>query len=366
LLDPLRAFAAWAVVAWHSSDLFHYQMPLFSSAAWAVDLFMNISGFLMLYHFLDREEREPWTEARTWRNFYVRRWFRIAPLYYLALFWVFLLPHASGVAAGPASPIPQAPFEFKSLLLHLSFLFGFFPEHAENTSLPDWSLALEMQFYFAFPALALLLRRIGCGRFMLLCAAVGAVARYLVGYYPTSAPGPLGWFSQPTLLPLKLQVFAVGMVAAWVYRYGAACLRDPWFALAIPVYAVTCKYPYARVLGLGYLGLYVLLAWPRTSASVWCVFGKLNAAIERRNWLRWPAELSYSGYLIHPIILTWGFSSWPEKFGGSLARAPYFWLAYLAVLVLVILAGIPLFKWIEKPGIAVGKRVIRWLDAQKR
>ena len=85
LLDPLRAFAAWAVVAWHSSDLFGYRMPVFSSAAWAVDLFMNISGFLMLFHFLEREEREPWTEVRTWRNFYVRRWFRIAPAYYVSL-----------------------------------------------------------------------------------------------------------------------------------------------------------------------------------------------------------------------------------------------------------------------------------------
>ncbi len=53
LLDPMRAFAAWAVIAWHLSENVGYKMPMFSSAAFAVDIFMNISGFLMMYHYVD-------------------------------------------------------------------------------------------------------------------------------------------------------------------------------------------------------------------------------------------------------------------------------------------------------------------------
>lgn len=56
-----------------------------SSAGLAVDLSMMLSGFLMAHHFLLRRQREPWTDPDTWTTFWIRRLFRIAPVYYLLL-----------------------------------------------------------------------------------------------------------------------------------------------------------------------------------------------------------------------------------------------------------------------------------------
>lgn len=46
---------------------------------------MMISGFLMAHNYLARRETEPWQAWPTWRAFWVRRFFRIAPAYYLLL-----------------------------------------------------------------------------------------------------------------------------------------------------------------------------------------------------------------------------------------------------------------------------------------
>jgi peptidoglycan/LPS O-acetylase OafA/YrhL len=47
----------------------------------AVYAFMVMLGFLMALHFRLREQQDPWQSPRTWWIFYVRRFFRIAPLY---------------------------------------------------------------------------------------------------------------------------------------------------------------------------------------------------------------------------------------------------------------------------------------------
>lgn len=137
----------------------------------AVTLFMVISGFLMIYT-IDHGRTEPgrWI---TWKRFYVRRFFRIAPAYYLALATVILLwpPFSEGIHtlqslrperwANDTIYGPQfQDFSALSILLHLTFLFGLFPDYSFSTSLPDWSLSLEMQFYAVFPILYLAVRRL--------------------------------------------------------------------------------------------------------------------------------------------------------------------------------------------------------------
>ena len=90
-LDGLRGLAALWVIASHSLYLGSADFKYFNRGDIAVDLFMIMSGFLMAYHYYAREDKEPWGEPKTWFKFYVRRFFRIAPLYYVLLFVFFCL-----------------------------------------------------------------------------------------------------------------------------------------------------------------------------------------------------------------------------------------------------------------------------------
>src|SRR5581483_4906852 len=167
-LDFLDGFRGWLAV-WvflgHAASATMFRAPLLDAPAKAVDLFMIISGFLMMHHYRERQANQPWESPATWRNFWLRRFFRIAPLYYLlltvsivfggtfySLMSEFLRGHVSAQPGG--APVADA-------ILHYSFLFGLFPGHCATMPIPDWSIALEMQFYALFPFLALAMRRFG-------------------------------------------------------------------------------------------------------------------------------------------------------------------------------------------------------------
>jgi peptidoglycan/LPS O-acetylase OafA/YrhL len=80
-------------------------------------------------------------------NFFIRRFFRIAPLYYAAI--VFYLVWRT-VIGGFVVP-PQ--YDVLGIASNMLFLHGFYPE-ANNSIVPGgWSTATEMTFYVCFPLL---------------------------------------------------------------------------------------------------------------------------------------------------------------------------------------------------------------------
>lgn len=90
-LNGLRAIAAFSVLFCHCiiwSGLMgegHIAGIPGIIAKMAVDLFMLISGFLMANNMHNRAPKEPPEKGKTWLVFYIRRFFRIAPAYYLSL-----------------------------------------------------------------------------------------------------------------------------------------------------------------------------------------------------------------------------------------------------------------------------------------
>src|SRR3546814_3010159 len=117
-----------------------------------------------------RAGREDWNAPGTWTAFWTRRFFRLAPPFYVTL--------AAALIAGPSiyadrvvidsflgQPL-QPPERYldgslTNLALHLSFLFGLLPDYAFRTPLPAWSLGVERQFYLLVPFLILLGLRFG-------------------------------------------------------------------------------------------------------------------------------------------------------------------------------------------------------------
>src|SRR5690606_33976224 len=89
-LDGLRAVSILLVVLFHTTD------PVWQviDGRMGVTLFFVISGFLITTLLLREEERRGQVSLR---GFYIRRIFRIAPLYYLALGATLVLVLAMGV-----------------------------------------------------------------------------------------------------------------------------------------------------------------------------------------------------------------------------------------------------------------------------
>src|SRR4051794_4137613 len=72
-LDGLRGLAALWVLVGHCLLLTNWHLPVASEPDLGVDLFILLSGFLMVFHYRLRAAREPWDSRATWIAFWTRR-----------------------------------------------------------------------------------------------------------------------------------------------------------------------------------------------------------------------------------------------------------------------------------------------------
>src|SRR5580693_2974024 len=89
-LDAVRGIVVLLVLV-HNTDIYpSWHLGLIAKNGWmGVDLFFVLSGFLITGILVDTKQ-----EKGYFANFYARRCLRIWPLYYAAIFFMFLLiPH---------------------------------------------------------------------------------------------------------------------------------------------------------------------------------------------------------------------------------------------------------------------------------
>jgi len=368
-LDGLRGIAALWVMLSHVQILCGMaSVPILSQGDLAVDLFMLLSGFLMAHNYLLRRTREPWENPNTFKVFWIRRYFRIAPLYYVLLFVALVSgpmlghfrdniavywPHTQTVASR------YLDHSFTNVVSHVTFLFGFFPSQSFNTPLPDWSIGLEMQFYMAFPFIMLAMARYGKLTITALCIALCICLKLVLRDY-------FHFFEMPTFLPMKLYVFLAGM---WIALARTMPSMRPGFFVGMALAllwllierSATASGRVLMVAGMFYLmdngtlpGSYLL------SGAVHRIRIVLSNSVSR-----FLGDSSYAMYMLHLLIVI--------PVAGWLASLPIYralgdWARFLAVLAIAApLVGVLswlLFQYVEKFGIYIGKQVIRRMDSQ--
>jgi exopolysaccharide production protein ExoZ len=316
-IQYLRAFAALLVVLHHARNpqLWLYN-PMADNvfAARGVDIFFVISGFIMYTAARD----EP-VATFAWRRFW-----RVIPLYWLAtLTWVGI-----GLALGTGfSRLNVA----RSLAL-IPFKNPSFEGHIWPVLVPGWTLMYEMFFYAIF-ALALISGRL-----------VGATTAIVLGlvavgllFSPTGAAGVT--YTSPLMIE-----FVVGIWLGVAFRR----LRFPVLWPLLP----------AGIVALPFADLAKFYAMPPgLIPAALIVAGAL--ALEQRIQVpriatgKLLGDASYSIYLFHTIIKIGS-----DKFVEALPLAgPVQFAAMITVtMVGTTLGGIAVYRWIERPLIAAGRR----------
>jgi peptidoglycan/LPS O-acetylase OafA/YrhL len=340
-----------------------WHLPLIGDPDLGVDLFIMLSGFLMVFHYQLRESREPWTEVSTWSSFWTRRFFRIAPLYYVML--------AIAIALGPIifqsrmvidhflNVTPQLPERYldgslENIALHLSFLFGLSPGHAFRTPLPDWSISLEMQFYAVLPFLMLFVQRLGWLR--------GSVGIVVAGVLFATAIRLAGIdFPMPAFLPLKMHVFAAGMLLAAALNTS----RERAFVhyllalmfVAIPIGGGMTLL--REIVRLGLVTAFFALIFhqhlPRPLA------GPLNriSAFMGNRFCHELGELSFGAYLIHLLIMQPVIAELIRAYGHSISDFQRFLLSVAITIPIVYALSAIGHRFIEMQGQKVGRMLTR-------
>ncbi len=358
-LNGLRALLAMWVFLGHLSVVCGAKIPVVSSAGPAVDGFMIISGFLMV--FTTRRTLGLQATVPGAVQFYLARFFRLAPLYFLMVFIVWTLgPSWEDISSAwdagierynPGVQLHGAVYDGlqqeHGLLVHLTFMHGLLPDFTASTPLPDWSLSLEMQFYLLFPVLcAAAVLSVGKAPWMtILCVALAWVTPVYLGAYLT--PGLWAHFTQPSVLSYKLNVFLCGMLLAKWFEQQQGAKRNSYLWLGL---SVICLLPSRPSVWVVYAALIFMMIRPVSWLSR---FMSTRPLAVLGDW-------SYAVYLIHifaMVPILWlldaqiGLVQWSAS-----AR---FALACLVCIPAILLMSAVLYRLVEKPGIALGRRIVQ-------
>lgn len=152
VLDGVRGLAVLLVVMYHTIHM-NAENALGRTAWWlaglgwaGVDLFFVLSGFLIT-GILWEAKGQPYF----FRNFYMRRFLRIFPLYYLTLAIAFLvLPALAGRLNLDERITTEGAVWY---LLYLSNFYQLWVDTSHPVLGVVWSLAIEEQFYIVWPFL---------------------------------------------------------------------------------------------------------------------------------------------------------------------------------------------------------------------
>ncbi|MDB5853311.1 MAG: hypothetical protein JWR22_1352 [Herminiimonas sp.] len=364
-IDALRGYAILLVILTHASQAGPAMNPvlmrLFDQGARGVVLFFVVSALTLSLSWYARQG-----DAKT---FYIRRLFRIAPM-----FWLVMIVYFSMDGYAPRYYAPNGVGLFH-ILLTASFLHGWHPETINSIVPGDWSVANEMVFYLAFPFLIAIIR-----------GWKSAVAAFVVAVYLASFVNDLSWAHRANIWPgqpdglvdilLKLWLpayvpsFMVGFILFFsVRRYsGRLPLRTVRLLLfaAIAAMFALALHPGADI-GIAPLKLHFSIF---TSYAVcFGIFSFCLAEGAARSLVNGPirhlGKISFSAYLLHWVVISGNHSlslSGINMFmtgGYGPVHGFWFFLHYfLCLLASTVLLSTITYRYIEKPMIAAGNRYL--------
>lgn len=357
-IERLRGVAVLMVVVHHLARFSPW--PAFAAlrdGGWTgVDLFFVVSGFVVgasLLRGLPRRGswRERWSASgRALHGFYVRRALRLFPLAWLWALVPLWLAARLGGGFGEGAAVGR------EVLAVVTFRYNFFAIGAAGEKLAwFWSLAVEEQFYLVLP-LALVL--VPWRRLRVALAVVGVLAVVLFARPPVVPTDPTGlawkaWRYAPwqrcdalllgVLVALARDADVLARVRRSLTAGGAAVLS---LGLSAAIFALPMAMPFSAALGVGSTAVALL-----STALVFAAALDRGLVFEIPGLaapLEWLGARSYALYLVHPTVLRL-----------VLERGPLTAATLGGFVALTFAAVEASHRWVERPGLAWGRRMTR-------
>jgi peptidoglycan/LPS O-acetylase OafA/YrhL len=355
-VDALRGWAVLAVMTVHAKMWITPELPtwfnkLSAHGARGVQLFYVVSAFTL---FLSVARRSA-VESAPLRNFFIRRFFRIAPMFYVALI-LFLARDVWSANPGKHASLAE-------ILATAFFVNGWNPHWINNVVLGQWSVAVEMMFYLSVPILAAYIKDIVDALWLFLTASIASAALYIILAPWNPAQDALLWQNFLFLwLPTQTPNFALGIILyfAWlkidsgqIDRRLANCLLCASILLMVAALQGGFRFLTSTTL---FSVAFVLFALGLAGNPISLFVNKITRSL---------GNVSYSFYLTHGLVIPLAAAvlNRAYRLSEAPALAQYALLWFLGGLATFVVSSIS-FRLIEKPGMALGKRLIQKLEAQ--
>jgi peptidoglycan/LPS O-acetylase OafA/YrhL len=354
-IDALRGFAIMGVVLVHSSQWVSPTSGILSAiaseGARGVQLFYIASALTLFLSMTARKQ----DETRPLAGFFIRRFFRIAPLFYLAIIAYTFYDGMSHRYWAPNG------LKWWYIFLTAFFMHGWHPETITSVVPGGWSIAVEMTFYLFVPYLFSKLTDIKSTLVVLFCSLIlsrvlsSAAVHLFSPYYPDSQQYLVHSFSSLWFVS-QLPVFMLGILLYQIIKkYPDKDKQTASFLLCVSLFLFIAflnvhtfgdLLPKHVLYGIAFLMFSLSLHFsPRT-----LLVNSITTLIGR---------LSFSIYIVHVMVLNILHSVYDNGF--ILKGNSGFIAAFLLVLVLSTGVSYVTHKFVEVPGINLGKKIIKKL-----
>ncbi len=356
-LDALRCFAALYVLIFHVAWL---PAPRLELPPWLANYVINgstgVSLFFVLSAFALSYSLDSRPDARHLkRHFYLRRFFRIAPLFYLMLALYYIKDallagiHHSG----------------REVLINASLLFNLLPSHIQGYVWASWTIGVEVLFYLIFPLIFRYARDIPSALSLFLAAVLVSQGwPFFVEHYAVH----LGYVSAEQVdeliklaLPRQLPVFVSGVLAYRLYfdyfihleperRHRLGLLFILLFAV---LYSALLANKLDRVLWDNQIWLgfsYACLVLGLGLRPLGLLVNRVTVGL---------GKISYSLYLLHPTLVVFLAPVYYRLYAAIPNRTLALLSCFAVTLVVLTGASLVTYRFVERVGIRLGEALIR-------
>jgi peptidoglycan/LPS O-acetylase OafA/YrhL len=351
-IDAIRGLAIILVVLVHASQSVKPSSSLITwlmnEGARGVQLFYIASAITLCMSWAARKS----DECNPIRNFYIRRFFRIAPMFYVAI--------AGFIYLNGTLPTYWAPNGIQWWFVPITalFLHGFYPETINSVVPGGWSVAVEMTFYFIFPALMCVRRFSGLALILILCLCLqqfnGWIFLHVFDYGENQKYLVTDVFSFYNFIS-QVPVFIIGIMA-YLFISQHKALEKRYVVLGGAAFAILLAEFWYQSQSL--ISHHVIAGCLFALFTIFLAYNPAKVLVNRVTVLL--GKLSFSMYLIHIAALkVIGMLGLTALFGEGNKESVLFFLV-----VLTISAGISwvTYHLIEKPGISLGRKLIDRLE----
>lgn len=356
--DIMRGIGILIVVYAHGRSFMQY-FPAFNNfisviGFWLMDLFFVLSGYLIGMIVIKFYEKEKTFNLKTAYNFWIRRWFRTLPNYYLALFVTAILWTIS------SENMFTKPFFYTHLLFLQTVTRppGYF-------LMESWTLCIEEWFYLLFPIFLIFGNKLLAGnnnthikKNVFISILILFSIPFLLRIFLFKKQIDLQWMDSSRMVFFRLDTIATGIFMSWIAFYYKDLLskyRSVFGILFIVFMSAYLYCFYTFILSnlinnsvesdfITYFGIFLLSNMACFSLTVYMKGVKSKSTNWFVKFITLISLISYSMYIFHRSVVFYLFDMFfkPTTVLGNVSL-------FFAYLITTILLSMLVYKYFEHP-----------------
>ncbi|MEI8203327.1 MAG: acyltransferase [Bacteroidota bacterium] len=352
-IDSLRGLAILGVLIVHCSQygnqFYSHNVivkSFFENGARGVQLFFLASAFTLFFSMDNRIKKEKTPII----NYFIRRFFRIAPMYYIGIMY-YLWQDGLGYRYWLAD---ENSITIGNILSNVFFLHGFNPYWMNSVIIGGWSIAVEMIFYLIVP---FLFNKIKNSQQAFVFVVFSLLFRYALNIILTHHQlVPAKWLWEAYLFfyfPSQLPIFSLGILLYFIIKEKYEMKISPLLVLISSAILVLHLQGFEILPQHFLFGIsFVLLAIALSEFEFKALVNVVTMSI---------GKVSYSMYIVHFAVLYWleklNFVDYINVTSTFLSVINYGIRLVILIILTVIISNV-FYKYIEVPFQTVGKKLI--------